>query len=110
MRRIAKKINGEIVEKYLWLGRTRLLAVYDNNDQPLISFQYTDERMPPTMVHTGNLYYLLYDQVGSLRAVVDPGGNVVKRIDYDAFGNIIAETAPDFGIPIGFAGGDDSHG
>ena len=28
-RRIAKKINGNIVEKYLWKGRTKLLAIYD---------------------------------------------------------------------------------
>ncbi|KPJ75573.1 MAG: hypothetical protein AMJ54_14645 [Deltaproteobacteria bacterium SG8_13] len=104
-RRIAKMINGEVVEKYLWLGRTRLLGVYDKDDQLLISFQYTDQRMPPAMIHTGNLYYLLYDQVGSLRTVVDTAGNVIKRIDYDAFGNIIADTAPGFKVPLGFAGG-----
>lgn len=27
--RIAKKVNGSVVEKYLWLGRTRRLAVYE---------------------------------------------------------------------------------
>jgi len=27
-RRIAKKIDGAITEKYLWQGMTRLLAVY----------------------------------------------------------------------------------
>ena len=31
-RRIAKKIDGVIVEKYLWQGLTRLLAVYDGSD------------------------------------------------------------------------------
>jgi hypothetical protein len=31
-RRIAKKVNGTTVEKYLWSGRTTLLAVYDGND------------------------------------------------------------------------------
>jgi RHS repeat-associated protein len=104
-RRIAKLVDGQIVEKYVWMGRTRLLAVFGPNDQPLIGFEYTDQRMPPAMIHTGNLYYLLYDQVGSLRAVVDTGGNVVKRIDYDSFGNIIADTAPGFKVPLGFAGG-----
>jgi YD repeat-containing protein len=29
-RRIAKKINGALVEKYLWISMTRLLAVYDS--------------------------------------------------------------------------------
>ena len=31
-RRIAKRINGVIKEKYLWQGQTRLLAVYDDSD------------------------------------------------------------------------------
>jgi RHS repeat-associated protein len=30
---------------------------------------------------------------------------VVKRIDYDSFGNILADTAPGFTVPLGFAGG-----
>jgi RHS repeat-associated protein len=30
---------------------------------------------------------------------------VVKRIDYDSFGNIIADTNPGFSMPFGFAGG-----
>jgi len=38
-RRIAKKVDGVIVEKYLWQGMTRLLAVYDESggagDNPL---------------------------------------------------------------------------
>ncbi|MFP4351062.1 MAG: RHS repeat-associated core domain-containing protein, partial [Desulfococcaceae bacterium] len=54
---------------------------------------------------SGQTYYLAYDPVGSLRIVADASGNVVKQIDYDTFGNIIADTAPLFDIPFGFAGG-----
>jgi len=50
-------------------------------------------------------YYLSYDQVGSLRLVADASGNVVKRISYDSFGNILEDTNPSFTIPFGFAGG-----
>jgi RHS repeat-associated protein len=32
-------------------------------------------------------------------------GNVVKKIAYDSFGNIITDTAPAFEVPFGFAGG-----
>ena len=46
-----------------------------------------------------------YDQVGSLRVVADSSGNVVKRIEYDSFGNIIEDTDPSFNVPFGFAGG-----
>ena len=53
----------------------------------------------------GATYYLDYDQVGSIRLVADGSGNVVKRISYDSFGNILEDTNPSFTIPFGFAGG-----
>jgi RHS repeat-associated protein len=104
-RRIAKKINGVIVEKYLWQGLTHLLAVYDGSDNLLMRFEYADGRMPVAMTKSGSTYYPTYDQVGSLRVVADASGNVVKRIDYDSFGNIIDDTNPAFEVPFGFAGG-----
>ncbi len=104
-RRIAKKVNGVIVEKYLWQGLTRLLAVYDGSDNLLMRFEYADGRMPVAMTSGGSTYYLTYDQVGSLRVVADASGNVVKRIDCDSFGNIIEDTDLSFEVPFGFAGG-----
>jgi RHS repeat-associated protein len=104
-RRIAKKVGGTIVEKYLWQGLTRLLAVYDGSDKLLMRFDYADSRMPVSMTRGGATYYLTYDQVGSLRVVADSGGNVIKRVDYDSFGNIIADTNEDLKMPFGFARG-----
>jgi RHS repeat-associated protein len=104
-RRIAKKINGVTTEKYLWQGLTRLLAVYDGSDSLLMRFEYADGRMPVALAEGGSTYYLTYDQVGSLRVVADESGNVVKRIEYDSFGNIINDTDPSFAVPFGFAGG-----
>ena len=104
-RRIAKKVNGVVVEKYLWQGMTRLLAVYDGNNTLLMRFEYTDERMPVAMRMGGATYYLTYDQVGSLRAVADFSGNVVKQVVYDSFGNVLSDTNPGFTVPFGVAGG-----
>ena len=104
-RRIAKKVNGTITEKYLWQGLTKLLAVYDVSDNLKMRFEYADGRMPVAMTRGGSTYYLTYDQVGTLRIVADASGNVVKQINYDSFGNIIADTNPTFEIPFGFAGG-----
>ena len=70
-RRIAKRVDGVIVEKCLWQGLTRLLAVYDGDNSLLMRFEYTDDRMPPAMTNEGITYYLTYDQVGSLRVVAD---------------------------------------
>jgi RHS repeat-associated protein len=57
------------------------------------------------MTRAGIVYYLAYDQVGSLRVVADSAGNIVKRIDYDSFGNILYDSNPGFTVPFGFAGG-----
>ena len=57
------------------------------------------------MTKAGATYYLGYDQVGTLKAVADASGSVVRSIGYDAFGNILNETNPDFAVPFGFAGG-----
>jgi RHS repeat-associated protein len=104
-RRIAKKVNGTITEKYLWQGMTRLLTVYDGSDNLLMRFEYAYGRMPVAMTKGGATYYLTYDQVGSLRVVADAVGTVLKRIDYDSFGNIISDSNPSFAVPFGFAGG-----
>ena len=104
-RRTAKKINSSIVEKYLWQGLTRLLAVYDASDTLLMRFEYADGRMPVAMASGGSTYYLSYDQVGSLRLVLDSTGNVVKSVEYDSFGNILNDSNPTFAVPFGFAGG-----
>jgi len=104
-RRIAKKINGTITEKYLWQGQTRLLAVFDANDTLLMKFLYADARMPVAMLKQGTTYYLACDQVGFLRLVADPSGSIVKRIDYDSFGNILTDSDPSFTLPFAFSGG-----
>jgi RHS repeat-associated protein len=57
------------------------------------------------MTAGGVRYYLVYDQVGTLRAVTDGSGAIVKRIDYDSFGNVIADSNLGFTVPFGFAGG-----
>jgi RHS repeat-associated protein len=104
-RRIAKVVNGIITEKYLWLGLTRLLAVYDGSDNLEMRFEYADGRMPISMTKAATIYYLTYDEVGSLKIVSDASGNVVKIIDYDSFGNIINDSNSSFNIPFVFAGG-----
>jgi len=104
-RRIAKVVNGAVVEKYLWEGMTRLLAVYSGSNALLLRFEYADDRMPVAMTAGGVRYYLGYDQVGSLITVADGSGSVVKRITYDSFGNSLDDTNPGFGVPFGFAGG-----
>ncbi|WP_345992191.1 RHS repeat-associated core domain-containing protein [Sulfurimonas sp. HSL-1716] len=103
--RVAKEVNGTITEKYLWADLTTLLAVYDGNDNLLRRYDYADSRMPYKMESKGKAYYLAYDQAGTLKAVADARGKVVKAITYDSFGNILEDTNPKLHIEFGFAGG-----
>ena len=104
-RRITKKVNGVITEKYLWQGLTRLLAIYNASNALVARFQYADGRLPVAMTKGSTTYCLGYDQVGSLRLVTDSTGNTVKQIEYDSFGNILTDSNPTFTVPFGFAGG-----
>jgi hypothetical protein len=64
-RRIAKKLDGVVTEKYLWQGMMRLLAVYDGSDNLLMRFEYADARMPITLNRGSSTYYISYDHIGS---------------------------------------------
>jgi RHS repeat-associated protein len=43
--------------------------------------------------------------VGTVKALTDPDGTVVKRLEYDSFGLPLLDTCPYFFLPLGFAGG-----
>ncbi|MBE0515699.1 RHS repeat-associated core domain-containing protein, partial [Sulfurimonas sp.] len=103
--RAAKKVNGIITEKYLWQDLTTLLAIYDGNDNLIQRFEYAGQRTPYAMSYKGQRYYLAYDQVGTLKAIADEEGTIVKSIVYDTFGNIYEDSNPELKVPFGFAGG-----
>ena len=104
-RRVAKRVNAAITERYLWGDGTHLLATYDAAGALTARFTYADGRMPYRMTKGSTSYYPAYDQVGSLRLVTDASGNTVKRLDYDSFGNVVSDSNPAFKVPLGFAGG-----
>ena len=76
--RVAKLVDGEVTQKYLWRDLTTLLATYDANDNLKQRFEYTDQRMPVAMTQGADKYYLHYDQVGTLKAVTDSSYNIIK--------------------------------
>jgi len=87
----------------------QLLAVLDGSDAVVARFEYAGGRMPVAMVQGEDVYYLAYDQVGSLRAVYTAAGDVVRTVEYDAWGVIldedIAQGYEGLKVPFGFAGG-----
>lgn len=53
---------------------------------------------------TGVAWYLT-DEEGSIQEIVDPNGNVLDRMDYGPFGELVSETNPSAGDRFKYAGG-----
>ncbi len=50
-------------------------------------------------------FLVAFDQVGTFRALINSDGHIVKRMDYDSFGNVLYDSLPQLFVPLGFAGG-----
>jgi RHS repeat-associated protein len=111
--RIGKRVNGTLVQGFLYDDHGRIVAELDGNNNVVSQFIYASSGATPDyMIRGGNTYRILTDRLGSPRLIVNVAtGAVVQRMDYDAFGNIVQDTTPGF-QPFGFAGGlydQDTH-
>ncbi len=104
-RRIGKRINGTLVESFVYEDDLRRVGWYDETGSLRAQFAFRQNKhVPDVMIKAGQTYKLVYDQAGSIREVVASNGTIAERVDYDEFGNIISDSAPGF-QPYGFAGG-----
>jgi RHS repeat-associated protein len=105
-RRIGKKVNGVLVQGFLYSGKLSPVAELDGNNQVVSRFVYgTRVNVPDYMIKGGTTYRLITDHRGSVRLVVDVAtGQVVQQLDYDESGQVVQNTNPGF-QPFGFAGG-----
>jgi RHS repeat-associated protein len=105
-RRIGRKINGAIVQGFLYADAVRPTAELDGNGNVVSTFVFVGQAsVPAYFIKNGATYRIISDHLGSPRLVVDvASGGIVQRMDYDEFGNVTADTNPGF-QPFGFAGG-----
>lgn len=105
-RRVGKKVNGSLVQGFLYQGRLRPTAELDNHNNVVSRFLYANSGNVPDYIEKADkTYRIIKDHLGSPRLVVDVvTGKVSQRIDYDEFGNVLQDTNPGF-QPFGFAGG-----
>ena len=82
------------------------MAELDGNNNVVSRFVYATGLNVPDYVQKGyRTYRIITDHLGGPRLVIDTEtGEVVQRIDYDAFGTVSRDTKPGF-QPFGFAGG-----
>src|SRR5205807_440816 len=104
--RIGKKINGVLTQGFLYDDADRLVAELDGAGNVVSEFVYgTFDDAPDYLIKAGETYRIVADHLGSPRIVANvASGQIAQRIDYDAFGRVLADTAPGF-QPFGLAGG-----
>jgi RHS repeat-associated protein len=105
-RRVGKKVNGVLTTGWLYQNQLNPVAELDGTGTIVSRFVYgTKANVPDYLVKGGVTYRIVSDHLGSPRLAINTAtGAVAQRIDYDEFGNITQDTAPDF-QPFGFAGG-----
>lgn len=105
-RRVGELVNGQMERGFLYVDALHPVAELDAAGNFVSQFVYaTGKNVPDFMVKGNDSYRIISDHLGSVRFVIDQStGATVQRIDYDAFGHVIADSNPGF-QPFGFAGG-----
>ncbi len=105
-RRIGKKVDGVLTQGFLYQDQLNPIAELDGTGNVVSRFVYAEKgNVPSYMVKGGVTYRIISDHLGSPRLIINSStGEIVQRMDYDEFGNVINDTNPGF-QPFGFAGG-----
>jgi len=105
-RRVGKKVNGALVQGFLYGNQLEPIAELDGSGNLVARFVYGSRaHVPDYMVKGGVTYRIVSDHLGSVRLVVNTiDGSVAQRVDYAEFGNMTNDTSGGF-QPFGFAGG-----
>jgi RHS repeat-associated protein len=101
-RRALRRRNGVVTARYVYEGQYRIVAELESGSRFLYA---THGHSPDAMVRAGVTYVYVKNHLGSVRAVVNAAtGQVVQALDYDVWGNVLADSSPGF-QPFAFAGG-----
>lgn len=105
-RRIGKKVDGTLVQGFLYQDQLNPVAELDGTGNITSRFVYGSKaNVPDYMIKNSVTYRIISNHLGSPRLVVNTSdGSIAQQMDYDDFGNITNDTNPGF-QPFGFAGG-----
>ncbi|WP_306524495.1 RHS repeat-associated core domain-containing protein [Dokdonella sp.] len=105
-RRVGRKENGVLTRQYLYKDGLKPVAELDGNGELVALYAYAEwSHAPSLMLKGGKSYRIVSDHLGSPRRVIDSdSGAIVQALDYDEWGNVLADSNPGF-QPFGFAGG-----
>jgi len=105
-RRIGKKVDGTLVQGFLYKDPLNPIAELDGSGNVEARFVYgAKPNVPAYMIKGGTRYRIISDHLGSVRLVINTAtGAIAQRLDYGPFGQVTTDTNPGF-QPFGFAGG-----
>ncbi len=105
-RRIGKKVNGKLVQGFVYQSQTQIAAELDSNGNLVKRFVYgSKSNVPDYMVYQGKEYRIISNQVGTPKLVIDVvSGRAVEELSFDEFG-VPRDQDNKSMLPFGFAGG-----
>ncbi|MEM7479685.1 MAG: RHS repeat-associated core domain-containing protein [Acidobacteriota bacterium] len=109
-RRVGKKIEGSLVQGFLYGDLLRPVAELNGAGAIVSRFVYGERgNVPDYFTRGGSTYRMITDLRGSVRLVVNAATGVIEqRLDYDEYGRILQDSNPGF-QPFGYAGGLYDH-
>jgi len=104
-RRVGRTVNGQRLQRLLYSGM-HPVAELDPDGNVTSRFVYgTRGNIPDLIIKGDTTYRVVADHLGSPRLIVNVAdGTIAQRMDFDEFGNVLADSNPGF-QPFGFAGG-----
>ncbi|MBL7557369.1 MAG: hypothetical protein JNM24_16190 [Bdellovibrionaceae bacterium] len=105
-RRVGRKVNGTLVEGYIYQSQTQIAAVTNGSGVVTKRFIYGEKiNMPDLMITGGQEYRVVSDHLGTPRQVINlTTGAVDSKLNVDEFGNFLSIEGTER-LPFRFAGG-----
>jgi RHS repeat-associated protein len=102
--RIGKRIDGAVTERYV-IDRNQISLVFDGTGSQTHRYLYgtgVDAVLADESGSSTN--WMLGDNQGSIRDVVDGNGNLIDHVVYDSFGKVQSQSNTAYDLRYGYAG------
>jgi RHS repeat-associated protein len=103
-RRISKKIDGVVAERYVYDGEN-IALVFDGAGVQTHRYLYgTGVDMVLADETATQVLWALADNQGTIRDIVDNNGVILNHVTYDSFGRVVSQTSPSVEFRFGYTG------
>jgi RHS repeat-associated protein len=102
--RIGKRIDGAVTERYV-IDRNQIALVFDGAGTQTHRYLYGTQVDQVLADETGvSTNWMLGDNQGSIRDVVDGNGVVIDHVVYDSFGKVQSQSNSGYDLRYGYTG------